>query len=177
VGLSAVRDAVRRQGGQVQVQSTIGRGSVFRLRLPLSVSIVRAMLLRADGELYALPLVHIVESRRLTDGDAHDVNHAGVIRWRDGVIPLLDLGCHFGTATRRRRAGYAVVIEAFGRHRGLVADAILGMQEVVVRGLDPILGRPVGVFGSTVLGDGTPILILDPRTLVQVEPFVEESAA
>lgn len=177
VGLSAVRDAVRRQGGQVEVQSTVGRGSVFRLRLPLSVSIVRAMLLRADGELYALPLLHIVESRRLTEGDAHEVNHAGVIRWRDAVIPLLDLGCHFGTAPRRRRAGYAVVIEAFGKHRGLVVDAVLGMQEVVVRGLDPILGRPVGVFGSTVLGDGTPILILDPRTLMQVEPFVEESAA
>jgi len=172
-----VRDAVRRQGGQIEVQSTVGRGSVFRLRLPLSVSIVRSMLLRTDGELYALPLLHIVESRRLNEGDDHEVNRAGVIRWRDAVIPLLDLGCHFGTAARRRRAGYAVIIEAFGRHRGLVADAILGMQEVVVRGLDPILGRPVGVFGSTVLGDGRPILILDPRSLVQVEPFVEESAA
>jgi len=176
VGLSAVRDAVRRQGGRIEVQSTVGRGSLFRLRLPLSVSIVRAMLLRVDAELYALPLPHIVESRRFVEGEDHEVNHAGVIRWRDEVIPLLDLGCHYGTANRRRRAGYVIVIEAFGRHRGLVADAILGMQEVVVRGLDPILGKPVGVSGSTVLGDGTPILILDPRTLVQVEPFVEEAA-
>jgi two-component system chemotaxis sensor kinase CheA len=176
VGLAAVRDAVRRQGGRIEVQSTVGRGSLFRLRLPLSVSILRTMLLRVDGELYALPLAHIVEGRRLTEADDHEVNHAGVMRWRDAVIPLLDLGCHYGTASRRRRAGYVVIVEAFGKHRGLVVDAILGMQEVVVRGLDPILGKPVGVSGSTVLGDGTPILILDARTLMQVEPFVEEAA-
>jgi two-component system chemotaxis sensor kinase CheA len=176
VGLSAVRDAVRRQGGRIEVRSTVGRGSIFRLHLPLSVSIVRAMLLRVDGELYALPLPHIVESRHFADGDDHEVNHAGVIRWRDAVIPLLDLGLHYGTAPRRRRTGYVVVIEGFGKHRGLVADAILGMQEVVVRGLDPILGRPAGVSGSTVLGDGRPILILDPRSLIQVELFVEEAA-
>lgn len=177
VGLSAVRDAVRRQGGQVDVESTLGSGTVFRLRLPLSVSIVRAMLLRADGELYAVPLSHIVETRRLTAGDDHEVNHAGVLRWRDAVIPLLDLGWLYGTAPARRRTGYVVLIEAYDRHRGLLADAVLGMQEVVVRGLDPILGKPVGVSGSTVLGDGTPILILDPRALVQVEPFTKETAA
>jgi two-component system chemotaxis sensor kinase CheA len=177
VGLAVVRDAVRRQGGRIEVQSTVGRGSVFRLRLPLSVSIVRALLLRTDAERYALPLAHVVESRRLAAGDDHQVNHAGVLRWRDTVIPLLDLGCHYGTARRRRRTGYVVVIETLGKRRGLVADAILGMQEVVVRGLDPILGKPVGVSGSTVLGDGTPVLILDPRALVDVEPFVEETAA
>ena len=177
VGLSAVRDAVRRQGGQIQVTSTVGLGSVFRLRLPLSVSIVRALLLRADDEVYALPLAHIVDSRRLAAGDDHEVHHAGVIRWRDQIVPLLDLGCHCRTATRRRRVGYVVIIEALGKWRGLVVDTLLGMQEVVVRGLDPILGKPIGLSGSTVLGDGTPILILDPRALVQVEPFVEESAA
>jgi two-component system chemotaxis sensor kinase CheA len=112
----------------------------------------------------------------MRSGDAHAMNHAGVLPAGDGVTTLLDLGCHFGTARRRRESGYVVVIEAAGRRRGLVADAILGLQEVVVRGLDPILGRPAGVAGSTVLGDGRPILILDPRALVDAEPFVREAA-
>jgi two-component system chemotaxis sensor kinase CheA len=176
VGLAAVREAVRRQGGQVRVASTPGLGTTFSLRLPMTVSIARALLLRADGELYALPLAQVVESRRMRPGESHAVNHAGVLAAAGSVTTLLDLGCHFGTAARRRESGYVVVMEATGRRRGLVADAILGLQEVVVRGLDPILGRPAGVAGSTVLGDGTPILILDPRALVDAEPFVREAA-
>ncbi|HTR21729.1 MAG TPA: chemotaxis protein CheW [Gemmatimonadales bacterium] len=174
VGLAAVREAVLRQGGRIEVRSEIGRGTTFQLWLPLSVSIARSLLLRADDELYALPMALVVDSRRLRPEDAHDVNHAGVIRWRDGMLPLLDLGCHFGTRPRRRRDGYVVVVEAAGKRRGLVADRIQGLQEVVVKGLDPICGRPVGVAGTTVLGDGRPILILDPRSLVDAAVFDRE---
>lgn len=174
VGLAAVREAVLRQGGRITVHSEIGRGTTFQLWLPLSVSIARALLLRADDELYALPLALVVDSRRLRPADSHDVNHAGVIRWREGMLPLLDLGCHFGTRPERRRDGYVVVVEAAGKRRGLVADRIQGLQEVVVKGLDPICGRPVGVAGSTVLGDGRPILILDPRSLVDATVFDRE---
>ncbi|HEX9729519.1 MAG TPA: chemotaxis protein CheW [Gemmatimonadales bacterium] len=174
LGLAAVRDAVRRQGGDIEVSSTVGAGTTFRLRLPMSVSIARALLLRADDELYALPLTSVVESRRLRPGDCHRVNRAGVLRWRNEVISLLDLGTHFGTGTAARDGGYVVVVGAGGKRRGLVADAIHGLQEVVVKGLDPIVGRPTGIAGSTVLGDGRPILILDPRALVDVEPFTTE---
>ena len=165
VGLSAVRDAVRRQGGRIEVQSELGRGSAFRLWLPLSVSIARALLLRADGELYALPLAQVVESRRLQAGEGHEVNGRGVMRWRGETIALLDIGARFGTRPDWRREGYAIVVEVAGKRRALMADAICGLQEVVVRGLDPILGQAAGLGGSTVLGDGRPILILEPRTL------------
>lgn len=169
VGLSAVRDAVRRQGGRIEVRSEQGRGTAFRLWLPLSVTIARSLLLRADGELYALPLSLVVESRRLRADDGHEVNGAGVMRWRDETIAMLDLGVRFGTRAAWRRDGYVIVVEAAGKRRGLVADAIIGLQEVVVRGLDPICGRAAGIAGSTVLGDGRPILILDARTLVDMK--------
>jgi len=174
VGLSAVREAVQRQGGEIEVTSEAGRGCTFLLRLPLTVSIARAMLLEADREIYAVPLSSIMECCRLEPGDGHEVNAASVLRWHGGVLTLLDLGCQFGTAAQARDAGYVVVIEAFGRRRGLVVDAILGVQEVVVKALDPIVGQPIGVAGSTLLGDGRPILILDTRKLVEVEPFVKE---
>lgn len=176
VGLSAVRDAVQRQSGHVEITSEVGKGTTFLLRLPLSVSIARALLVEVDDEVYALPLTSVVETRRMRAGEGHRVNHAGVYKWRQDVLTLLDLGCHFGTAATSRGEGYVLVVEAAGRRRGLVADHILGAQEVVVKGLDPIVGHPAGVGGSTVLGDGRPILILDPRKLIEIEPFVREAA-
>ncbi len=176
VGLSAVLEAVRSQGGEIDVSSNKGRGTAFRIRLPLNVSIARALLISVDQEIYALPLVNVVESRRLEAGDGHELNHAGVLQWRDSVISLLDLGCHFETSSTIRDQGYVVVIEANGKHRGLITDEIRGIQDVVVRTLDPTVGKPLGVAGSTVLGDGRPILILDARRLADIEPFVKEAA-
>lgn len=172
VGLSAVQDAVHRRGGRIELTSVQGQGTSYRLHLPLSVSIARALLLRVDDEVYALPLTAVVESRQLRPGDQHIVNGAGVLKWRDRVISLLDLGRSFGTAAALRDEGYVVVVEAAGKHRGLLVDKISGIQEIVVKGLDPIVGNPAGISGSTIVGDGRPILILDARTLVELEPFV-----
>lgn len=177
IGLSAVHEAVRRRGGRIEAASEKGHGTTFRLHLPLSVSITRALLLRVDSEEYALPLASVVESRRLRPGDQHQVNHAGVLRWRDRVLPLLDLGRSFETASQVRREGYVIVIEADGKYRGLVADEVVGVREIVVKGLDPMCGTPRGIAGSTILGDGRAILILDPRGLAELEPFVEEPHA
>ena len=171
IGLSAVQEAVQRHGGGVEVASQPGAGTLFRLRLPLSASITRAMLVRADGEDYALPVRAVIESQRLTPGDLHEINGAGVLRWRGGVLPALDLGLAFGTARARRREGYAVVIEDNGRSRALIADQVLGLREIVVKGLDPVLGAPAGLAGSTILGDGRAVLILDPAGLLALAPF------
>jgi len=176
IGLAAVRKAVQRQGGEIEITTALGRGTTFLLRLPISVSIARALLVTADDEVYAVPLTAVVESRRMSHGDSHTVNQAGVLPWRGELLTLLDLGWHFQTKSEARRAGYIIVIEVGGKRRGLVADQILGVREVVVKGLDPIVGHPPGVGGSTVLGDGRPILILDPRKLVEVEPFSREAA-
>ena len=173
VGLSAVQEAVRRQGGHVVVKSEPGQGAAFHMHLPLTVSIARALMIAADNEEYALPLSAVVATKRLRPGDGHMINHAGVFRWQSNLISLLDLGLNFGTATRIRDDGYVVVVESGGKQRGLVADEIRGIREVVVKGLDPIVGNPAGIGGTTVLGDGRAILILDPRALLQVEPFVE----
>jgi two-component system chemotaxis sensor kinase CheA len=176
VGLSAVQEAVRRRGGRIDVSSQRGRGTSFCLRLPLSVSIAPALLLRVDAEEYALPLTSVVESHRLRILDRHNVNGAGVWTWRDRLIPLLDLGHAFGTAGEIRDDGHVIVVEAAGKHRALLVDEIRGIQEVVVKGLDNIVGTTPGIGGSTVLGDGRAILILDPRGLIEMAPFVEAAA-
>lgn len=176
VGLAAVRDAVRRQGGDIVIDSVPGQGTAFRMRLPMTVSIVRALVVRADHETYAVPLTAVAESRKLSPGDGHDIHHRAVIRWRDRLVPVVDLGVQFGTRSASRAAGYLVVVQLGARARALAADVILGVEEVVVRRLDPMVGRPAGVGGSTVLGDGRPILILDPRGLMELAVRAREAA-
>lgn len=171
IGLAAVQKAVNRRGGRIEVFSEEGAGTLFRLRLPLSVSITRALLLASDGEDYALPLSAVVESVPLVAPRVHEVNGASLLDWRGGLIPLLDLGTSFGTAESRRRSGFAVVIEAAGAHRALAADRVHGIREVVVKGLDRLAGDPPGIAGATVLGDGRAVLILDPTGLMDLSPF------
>lgn len=172
VGLSAVKASVERVGGQVEVSSEVGVGTTFTLRLPLTTTILRSLLLETDREIYALPLGSVVESLHLDPAKTHNVNHTGVLRWRGRLLPLLDLGLAFGTADAVRDAGFAVVIATGGRNRVLVVDDIVGIRDIVVKGLDPIVGQPVGISGSTILGDGRVIMILDPVTLVTLPPSV-----
>ncbi len=173
VGLSAVKKSVEGHGGRVEVRTKYGFGTSFSLRLPVTASILRSLLLRVDNEDYALPLTAVVESTRLAARDRHRVNQARVMRWRDKLIPILDLGLTFGTAQEARDQGFVVVIEIGGRFRGLAIDALVGIRDIVVKGLDSIVGQPSGISGSTVLGDGRVIMILDPASLAATPPFVE----
>ncbi len=173
VGLSAVKKSVERHGGRVEVRTQSGLGTSFSLRLPVTASILRSLLLRVDDEDYALPLSAVVESTRLAAHERHQVNQAPVIRWREKLIPILDLGLTFGTAQRPRDDGFVVVIEVGGRFRGLAIDALVGIRDIVVKGLDSIVGQPRGISGSTILGDGRVIMILDPASLAATPPFVE----
>ncbi|HYM61256.1 MAG TPA: chemotaxis protein CheW [Thermoanaerobaculia bacterium] len=173
VGLSAAVDAVRRLGGHVSVSSEPGVGTMFRMRLPLTVSITRALLVHVDGDDYAIPLAAISESVRIKAGDRHVINQSSVFEWRGSVLPLLDLGCVMDSAGAPRDDGYIVVIEADNRHRGLLVDDLTGMREIVVKGLGEVGGLPPGISGATILGDGRVLLILDPRSLVAMTTAID----
>jgi two-component system chemotaxis sensor kinase CheA len=174
IGLSAVLQSIQRMGGRIEVTSEEGEGSRFRIRLPISVSITNAMLINVDKEIYALPLSNIIDSLRFNSSVIHRVNHTDVFTWRGKVTPLLDLGYKFGTAQSPRDKGYVIIIEADGKNRGLIIDDIIGIREIVVKGLDDIVGTPPGIYGSTILGDGRVVLILDPSGLSVARPSVGE---
>ena len=176
MGMAAVMESVRRRGGQVEVSSAAGVGTRFRLRLPLTAAILRALLVRVDGEVYALPLLAVQETVALRGVARHTMNQANVMRWRGGLVPLLDLGRAFATTREPRHEGYIVVMEAEGRRRGLVVDGIAGIRDVVVKPLDEVTGQATGLAGCTILGDGRVILILDPTGLVVLSPFLEQTA-
>jgi len=177
VGLGAARESAERVGGSIEINTEAGRGSAFRLRLPLTVSILRTLLIVADGELYALPLANVLESVRFSESDGTEVNHALLYRWRDEVLPVLDIAASFGRPVPRRRSGFILIIQADNRKRAILADEAIGIREIVVKGLDPMVGSPAGISGSTILGDGRVVLILDPRGLVELSPFFAQVPA
>jgi two-component system chemotaxis sensor kinase CheA len=148
----------------VSVTSEPGRGTTFTLRLPLTVAVLRAMLIEVNGERYALPLADVAETVRLGDQTVHEVGRQGMITWRHEVIPVLDCGEALagGRPSARR---YCVILRSSVGHRALLVDSLLGHQEVVVKALDPALGRPTAISAATILGDGRIACILDPGRL------------
>ncbi len=170
VGLSAVKKSVEGHGGRILVRSRQGYGTTFSLHLPVTASIMRVLLVRADAETYALSLTAVSETVNFQIGDAHEVNQAAVLRWRGQLVPLLDLGVAFGTREQVRPHGFVMIVEINGRLRGLVIDSLVGIRDIVVKGLDMIVGKHVGISGATILGDGRVIMILDPSSLVAQPP-------
>jgi two-component system chemotaxis sensor kinase CheA len=173
IGLAAVQEAVSRRGGRIEVFSEEGSGTLFRLRLPLSVSILRALLVASDGEDYALPLGAMEETFRLDPDRVHEINGGLVLDRPGGLVPFLDLGFCFGTSPVRRRSAYAVLLAAEGSRRAVGVDGIRGIREVVVRRLDPWAVRHPAVAGSTILADGRAVLLLDPAGLAGLSPLVD----
>lgn len=164
VGLDVVAGSIRALGGQVSVASEPGRGTTFILRLPLTVAVLRSLLIQVNGERYALPLAEVAETMRVDEQAIHQVAHQGMMTWRGQVIPVLDGGEALG-GDRLLSRPYCVVVRSASRHRGLLVDALLGHHEVVVKALDPTLGRPPAVAAATILGDGRVACILDPSRL------------
>jgi two-component system chemotaxis sensor kinase CheA len=173
MGMAAVVESIRRGGGQLEVHSLVGRGTSFRIRLPLSAAIISAIIVGVDGEVYALPAGAVREVIDLREGERHVMNTTGVLRWRGELVPLVDLGVALAARQEVRETGQVVFVESEGRYRGLVVDRIVGLRDIVVKGLGGVVGKPFGVTGCTVLGDGNVVLILDPGELSGVYQRVD----
>ncbi len=168
VGLDVVAGAIHTLGGTIDVATAPGRGTAFTLSLPVTLAIVRSLIVEIDQERYALPLAHVAETVRAEPEAIREINHRGVAQWRGGLIHVADGGALLGTARGRpepRR--YYVVMSAGGKRRGLLVDRLVGHQDVVVKGLDAALGRPDVVSGTTILGDGRVACILDAVRILE----------
>ena len=173
VGLSTVRKAIHRMLGQIEVESFKDIGTRFRIKLPLNVSIIRALIIKTDNDIYAISLSNILSTHRIEKYNLHKINNTLSYKWGNDIIPVLDIGYIFGTSAEVRNDGCIVIIEVGSKKRGLLVDEIISIQEIVVKSLDPIFENPKGISGSTILGDGNAILILDPISLSLMEPQLE----
>jgi two-component system chemotaxis sensor kinase CheA len=173
VGMDVVRTNVEKIGGKVEIESKAGRGTTLRLRIPLTLAIIPALIVRGVGQSFALPqgplseLVHVLPEE--TKGAIEWIENAPLFRLRGKLLPLVFLERLLlpGGDAGRRIAGecFIAVLDADGRSYGLVVDGLADPEEIVVKPLSPAL-KEIGLYsGATVLGNGDLALILDPGAI------------
>ena len=184
VGLDVVKTNIERIGGTVDVSSERGSGTTFRVKIPLTLAIIPALIITSGGDRYAIPQVNLVELVRLKDehssAGVEYVHGAPVHRLRGNLLPLVDLagelGVREGGSVGLGRDGTIniVVLQALDRQFGLVVDEISDTEEIVVKPLGPQLKQVETFAGATIMGDGRVALILDVMGLAHRSRVVSE---
>ena len=175
VGMDVVKTNIERIGGSVEIESRVGQGTALRLKVPLTLAIIPALISEAGGQRYAIPQVsvrEIVTLQQHTAGRAVEViGNARVYRLRGELLPLVDL-CEVLCVRRPAQLGgqgvNIVVLQAVGQRFGLVMDQVRNTEEIVVKPLHKTLARLSVFSGATIMGDGRVTLILDVAGLARV---------
>ncbi len=179
VGMDVVRRNIQELNGTIEVSSEEGKGSVFTIRLPLTLAILDGQLIRLGEQKYIIPLVSIVESLQPT---TDDINHVAggcdVFKLRDDYIPIIKLWEIFGVepSTKELSESLLVVLDAGADKVALVVDDLLGQQQVVIKSMESNYKKVEGVSGATILGDGTVSLILDISDMVRMAGAYHQSS-
>ncbi len=161
IGLDVVYKNITKLNGQVTVDSALGKGATFTIKLPLSLAIIQALMAEAGGEVYAIPMSAVDESVKIKEEDVHIINNREVIRFRENVLPLIRLGEFFGLGRKKSKRFYVVIIGKAEKRIALAVDKLKGQQEIVIKPLDDTFGKSYGVAGASILGDGRIVLIVD----------------
>jgi len=174
VGMDVVKSNVRKLNGSVSVTSAVGQGSIFTIKLPLTLAIIDALLMRAGGQVFALPGTSVEETLLVPRETLAHLTRRKAINLRGEVLGIARLRelLHFKDAP----GGLAdtadelpvVVVSTGGRRMGIIVDAFLRRQEMVIKPLAPYLASLPGISGASILGDGGVVLILDPAELLML---------
>ncbi|WP_159884360.1 chemotaxis protein CheA [Paenibacillus puerhi] len=170
VGLDVVKTKIESLGGRVQVESTYGVGSKWTVQLPLTLSIISAMLVRLKNEKYAIPLSSIVETAAVKAEQVRSVHGNRMVNYRNSVIPLVSLAELFdvpGQEDNGTEDTQIVVIRKGEKLAALVVDEFIGQQEIVLKTLGKYLTNLFATSGATILGDGQVALIIDTNALIK----------
>jgi two-component system chemotaxis sensor kinase CheA len=164
VGMDVVRRNIAELNGSIEVTSKSGEGSVFSIRLPLTLAILDGQLVKVGEEVYIFPLVSIVESIQLQKNMLNNIGgNQFVMKLRDDYVPIVCLQDIFNIDTEKKdlEGAMLVVVEGDNEKIGIVVDELLGQQQVVIKSLEQNYEKVDSISGATILGDGTVALIVD----------------
>ena len=180
VGMDVVRTNIELLQGEIQIETSLGRGSCFRIVLPLTLAIIDGMIIRSENERYVIPLVQVHESLQPKPEDVVFTTGVGeVLLLRGENLPLFRLGHLLGSRAPHRPAHecIAIVIRTNAKPFAVMVDDIIGQQQVVIKSLGKELQGVKGFSGSVILGDGRPSLILEILELIlRAKPVVHKRA-
>ena len=169
VGMDVVRSKIETLGGHVDVETKIDEGSVFKIKLPLTLAIIQALLVKVQEEMYAIPLGSIDSTINITQEDIKTVRNREVIVLRGQIIPIIRLGDTLNVPRVHETENddiFVVVVHIGERKAGIVVDNLIGQQEIVIKTLGKLLAGLKVISGATVLGDGRVAMILDVSALM-----------
>ena len=167
VGLDVVQTVLHRLKGSVDVETRVGQSTTFRLKLPLTLAIIKALLFRVEQRLYAVPLNAVAEIARARECDVHQVQNYEVLQLRDRVLPLVRLGSAPGVDDRSGSGKIFVLVIAMGERKlGMIVDRLEGEEELVIKALDDQTVATDLISGASILGDGRVVLIVNLPAIV-----------
>lgn len=166
VGMDVVQSVLHRLKASISVETHPGQGTTFRLKLPLTLAIIKALLFWVEQRLYAIPLNAVLEIARTFETEVHQVDNYEVLQLRNQVLPLLRLGRPVADGDRKSKL-FVLIITVGERKYGLIVDALEGEEELVIKALDDHTFQTDLVSGASILGDGRVVLILNLPAVVE----------
>ncbi|TFB23192.1 chemotaxis protein CheA [Filobacillus milosensis] len=169
VGLDVVKNTIESLGGSIEIDSELGVGTTFSIKLPLTLSIISVMLVVLDDDTYAIPLSSIIETAVINKNDIYKAHGREVIDFRGNIVPLVHLRQVFNFNDMYENDDYysVILVRKGDQMAGLVVDSFIGQQEIVLKNLGNYLRDVFAVSGATILGDGEVALIVDTNALIK----------
>jgi two-component system, chemotaxis family, sensor kinase CheA len=177
VGMDVVKTNIEKIGGTIDLKSTVGQGTTFTVKIPLTLAIVSALIVEAGKERFAIPQLSVVELVRASRGAAlssgssviERINDTPVLRLRSRLLPLVSLTelLALGSDDRAEDSAHVVVAQVGQHMMGIIVDRVFDTEEIVVKPVAPILRHVTMFSGNTILGDGSVIMILDPNGIAR----------
>jgi len=170
VGMDVVKTNVEKLNGIIEIDSVLGKGSIFKIKIPLTLAIIQALLVTAQEELFAVPLANVIETVRITMEDISTVEGKSVLKLRDEILPLVNMSDIFKIEKilGLNHYLYVVVLGVGASKVGLIVDGLIGQEEIVIKSLGDYLKGIKGIAGATIRGDGKVTLIVDVAALMQL---------
>ncbi len=170
VGMDVVRQNIEKLNGAIEISSKPGTGTCILIKIPLTMAIIKALMVTVAGDIFTIPLASVEETFQMEPGEFFEIEGMEVIRLRGNITPLLRLSELFRleTASRPDAKVFVVIVNTGERKVGLIVDELLGQQEVVIKPLMDYLQEDSGFSGATILGDGSISFIIDVHGLIKL---------